>query len=139
MRVASAGFAALLLAGCANGARHAQVAAQDDLSGLQTVPTQVRTNGTGPAVSALAVTGTITNAERQTLKCSSIEFFVVDKSGNAVAPVAKYCDVPILPHGSSGYFSATFQTQETGGLQLRLEHADGTYEAHELAVTPVRQ
>lgn len=97
----------------------------------------MRTGATGAPMVGIVVSGTITNDGRAPLRCSATEFILVSSSGASdVAPSAQFCMVPTLAPQQSSYFSATFPAPPRDDLQLRFEHADGSYEIHDLAVPP---
>lgn len=95
-----------------------------------------RNGKSGAPVAALTVSGTITNTDSTPMQCSASSFVLVNANGNAVLPSAEWCDMPSIPPKQSGFFSATFSTSESDNLQLRFEHPDGSYEAHELIIPP---
>ena len=136
MRRPAALCAALILAGCSGSAHQAKIAAHDDLSAIQAVSAELRGSGSSAPVTGLTVSGTITNTDGQPLHCGTNTFLIVDESGKAVSPASQFCDQPAIAPSESGYFSATFNTQETDNLQLRFEHPDGSYETHDLIVRP---
>lgn len=136
MRRLYAAASVILLASCSAPVKHARVAARDEISAIQVIPTQMRTAGSAAPVDALAISGTITNDGRKALRCNALTFFVIDGQGNAVAPVSQYCAEIAIPPQHSGYFNATFGTTQIDDLSLRYEHPDGSYENHELVVPP---
>lgn len=137
MRIPAVLCSALILAGCSGSAHQAKIAAHDDLSAIEAASTELRGSGSSAPVTGLTVTGTITNTDSQPLRCGTNTFLIVDEGGNALSPASQFCDQPAIAPSESGYFSATFNTQETDSLQLRFEHPDGSYETHDLIVPPI--
>lgn len=135
IRSAGAALAAIALAACSGHVHRARIAAHDDISAIQALPSHLPSKGAAP-MTGITVSGTITNSGRQPLRCSAISFLVVDHGGNAISPTSEYCDMPAVAPNRSGYFSATFDTRPSENLQLRFEHPDGSYETHELTVPP---
>ena len=126
-----------VLGGCASGnaSQHGHLSKVEYLSALEVIPAPMRTNSSAP-VEGLIVSGTITNDGDTPLKCSAVEFVLMQAGGTDVIPSTQFCAVPSIAPQESSYFNATFATAPRDDLRLRFNHGDGSYELHDLVVPP---
>lgn len=131
-------FLALVVAGCSGGGDRSggRLAKQQYLSAVQAVPAPMRTGSTGAPIVGLVVSGTITNGGNAPLQCTRSAFVLIRSGDNDVSPAAQFCALPSIAPRQSTYFNATFAAPPRDDWQLRFEHADGSYEIHQLAVPP---
>jgi hypothetical protein len=127
-----------LLTGCASGnaAQRGQLSKVHYLSALEVIPAPMRTAGSGAPIEGLVISGTITNDGTAPLECSAGEFVLMRTGGDDVIPSSQFCAVPSIAPQQSTYFNATFAIAPRDDLRLRFEHADGSYELHDLVVPP---
>lgn len=129
---------AFALSGCSGepAGTKARLSQQHDIVMLQATYAPVRNGQSGAPVTALVVSGTISNKASQPLRCYPQSFFLTDASGNAVQPSSGYCDVPAIGPNNASAFNVTFRLLPKAPVELRFEHGDGTYEARKLDLRP---
>ena len=130
--------AASALSSCSGneGGSKARLSQQHDIMLLQATYAPVRNGQSGAPVTALVVSGTISNKAARPLRCFPQSFFLTDASGNAVQPSSGYCDVPAIGPNNASAFNVTFRLPPRAPIELRFDHGDGTYEARKLDIHP---
>lgn len=137
MRLACLALAAAFLpAACAgqSSQHRARLSLHQDLSIMGAWHTPMRNGASGAPVNGVSIGGYLVNKSSTPLRCRASAFILIDEAGNAITPQVLFCTTPLLaPHATTS-FTAEFATMQGTRLQLRFEHPDGSYEAHQLTI-----